>query len=78
VAKPARTKWQSLMTIVGIMILVGTEVFGIAIAGGWAIAGLFELGQTVQYILIALFSVFGAYILLALWRKSVSVEPISE
>ena len=77
-AKPARTNWQSLMTIVGIMILVGTEVFGVAIAGGWAIAGLFELGQTVQYILIALFSLFGAYVLLALWRKSVAVEPISE
>ena len=77
-ARPARTKWQSLMTIIGIMILVGTEVFGVAIASGWAIAGLFELGQTVQYILIGLFSVLGAYILLALWRKSVAVEPISQ
>jgi hypothetical protein len=77
-ARPTRTKWQSLVTIVGVMILVGTEVFGVAIAAGWAVAGLFELGQTVQYILMGVFSVFGGYLLLALWRQSVAVEPISE
>jgi hypothetical protein len=77
-AKPARTNWQRLTTIGGIMILVGTEVFGVAVAGGWALAGLLDLGPTVQYLLIGLFSVLGAYIMLALWRKSISIEPISE
>jgi hypothetical protein len=70
--------WQRLTTIVGIMILVGTEVFGVAVAGGWALAGLFELGTTVQYILMGVFSLMGAYIMLALWRKSTSIEPIVE
>ena len=48
------------------------------LAAGWAIAGLFELGSTFEYILMGLFSLIGAYILLALWRKAVAIEPISE
>ena len=75
-ARATRTNWQSLATIVGVMILVGTEVFGVALAAGWAIAGLFELGTTIQYILMGLFSLLGAYAMLALWRNSVAVEPI--
>jgi hypothetical protein len=77
-ARPTRTHWQNLVTIIGVMILVGTEVFGVALAGGWALAGLFELGTTLQYVLMGVFSLFGAYILLGLWRKAVSIEPISE
>jgi hypothetical protein len=78
VARPTRTNWNSFATILGVMILVGTEVFGVALAGGWAIAGLLELGSTLQYLLMGLFSLFGAYILLALWRKATAIEPISE
>jgi hypothetical protein len=58
------------------MILVGAEVFGVAISAGWAIAGLFELGDIVGYILIALFSLFALYVLVVLWRRCVAVEPI--
>ena len=43
-AQPTGTNWRNLITIISIMILIGTEVFGVAIAAGWAIAGLFELG----------------------------------
>ncbi|HLM39649.1 MAG TPA: hypothetical protein VK434_08665 [Microvirga sp.] len=59
------------------MILVGAEVFGVAISAGWAIAGLFELGDVVGYILIALFSLFALYVLVVLWRRCVAVEPLS-
>ena len=76
-ARATRTNWQSLMTLIGVMILVGTEVFGVALSAGWAIAGLFELGTAVEYILMGLFSLLGAYILYGLWRKAVSIEPIS-
>jgi hypothetical protein len=71
------TNWRNLITVVSIMILVGAEVFGVAISAGWAIAGLFELGDIVGYILIALFSLFALYILVVLWRRCVAVEPIS-
>ncbi|MET0429680.1 MAG: hypothetical protein ABW026_14440 [Microvirga sp.] len=60
------------------MVLVGVEIFGVALAGGWAVAGLFELGTTMGYVLMALFSLFGAYLLLILWRHCVAVEPLAE
>ena len=68
--------WRNLLTIVSVLILIGTEVFGIALAAGWAIAGLFELGDTASYILMGLFSLIGLYAMLALWRNSVAIEPI--
>ncbi|WP_230531472.1 hypothetical protein [Microvirga roseola] len=60
------------------MILIGTEVFGIAVAAGWAVAGLFELGDPVSYVLMVLFSLLGVYIMLGLWRRSVAIEPLTE
>jgi hypothetical protein len=35
------------LTYISVLILVGTEIFGIALAGAWAIGGLFELGDTI-------------------------------
>ncbi len=71
------TNWRNLITIISVLILVGTEVFGVALAGGWAVAGLFELGDTVAYVLMALFSGLGLWAMLGLWRNAVAVEPIS-
>lgn len=64
------------VTIVCAMILVGTEVFAIAIALGWALAGLFELGDTVSYALMSVFSLLGILLMLKLWRQATRVEPI--
>ncbi len=75
-ARSNETNWQNLITIVSVMILIGTEVFGVAAAAGWAIAGLFELGDTVGYALMGLFGLIAAYLMLILWRSSVAVEPI--
>jgi hypothetical protein len=69
--------WRNLITIVSVLILIGTEVFGVALAGGWAIAGLFELGETVRYILMGLFSLLGLWAMVGLWRHAVSIEPIN-
>ena len=69
-------RWDNLLTVVSVMILIGAEVFGIAVAAGWAIAGLFELGDIVSYVLMALFSLLGIYAMLVLWRRAVHVEPI--
>ncbi len=68
--------WRNLITIVSVLILIGTEVFGVALAGGWAIAGLFELGDVAAYVLMGLFSLLGLWAMLALWRNSVAIEPI--
>lgn len=77
-AQANRTNWRNVITIVSIMILIGTEVFGIALAAGWAVAGLFELGDTVSYVLMVVFSLLGAYIMLSLWRRSIAIEPLTE
>ncbi len=67
---------RNLVTIISVLILIGTEVFGVALAAGWAVAGLFELGQTMAYVLMGLFSLIGLYAMVGLWRSSVRVEPI--
>jgi hypothetical protein len=68
----------NLMTIVSVLILVGTEIIGVALAAGWAIAGLLQLGQTVSYILMALFSAAGLWALVQFARRAVLVEPIRQ
>jgi hypothetical protein len=67
---------RNLVTVLSVLILIGAEVFGLAVAAGWALAGLFELGDVVSYVLMALFSVLGLYAMLVLWRRAVHVEPI--
>ena len=67
---------RNLITVVSVLILIGTEVFGVALAGGWAVAGLFELGDPFAYVLMGLFSLLGLYAMLALWRNAVAIEPI--
>ncbi|MDB5646036.1 hypothetical protein [Methylobacterium sp.] len=67
---------RNLITIASMMVLVGTEVFAVAIAAGWALAGLFDLGDTVGHVLMALFSLFAAWVMLQLWRRATSIEPL--
>ena len=76
-APNSRARWGSFWTIVSVMILVGAEVFGVALAAGWAIAGLFELGDVVSYALMGLFSLIGLYAMILLWRRAIRVEPIN-
>lgn len=71
-----RNRTRNLVTVVSVLILIGTEVFGVALSAGWAIAGLFELGPTLAYVLMGLFSLIGLYAMVALWRSAVRVEPI--
>ena len=73
-ARPLNSR--HVLTIASMMLLVGVEVFGVAIAAGWALAGLFELGDVVGYALMALFSLFALYIMAQLWQRAVSVEPL--
>lgn len=56
-----------------LMVLIGIEVFAVALSGGWAVAGLFELGDTIGYVLMAVFGVVAAWLMLQLWRKAASV-----
>ena len=72
VSRPAHGR--SFLTIISVMILIGSEVFGVALAGAWALAGLFELGDVAGYVLMGVFSLGGLYLMVLLWRRAVAVE----
>ena len=65
---------KHVLTVISMMVLVGVEVFGVALSGGWAIAGLFELGDTVGYALMAIFGVCAAWLMLQLWQKAAVID----
>ena len=68
--------WQNLLTVISVLILIGAEVFGVALAAAWAIAGLLELGDAVSYALMGVLCLLGVYALVVLWRRAIIVEPI--
>ena len=46
-ADVAPINWTNAMTLISVAILVGTELVGAGAAAGWAIGGLFQLGETI-------------------------------
>ncbi|MDP3408683.1 hypothetical protein [Bosea sp. (in: a-proteobacteria)] len=73
-----RTNWRNLIMVVSLGILIAVELFGVALASGWALAGLFELGPIISYALMAVFSGFAAYGMLNLMRRVIKVERLTE
>ena len=73
-----RSNWRTLIMVVSLGILIAVELFGVALASGWALAGLFDLGPIVGYVLMAIFSGFAAYALLNLMRRVIKVEHLTE
>ncbi len=67
---------RNLTTVISLAILVGSEIFGVALAAAWAIAGWWNLGIMVERGLMGLFSLIGIYGLVVFLRKAVSVEPL--
>ena len=65
---------KHVLTVISMMVLVGVEVFGVALSGGWAIAGLFELGDTIGYVLMGIFGVGAAWLMLQLWQKAAVID----
>jgi hypothetical protein len=67
---------QNLITVVSVAVLVGTELVGLALAAGWAVAGLFQLGKVVEYGLMGIFTALAVYGLYLFVREAVRAEPI--
>ena len=72
-----RIRWQNVLTVLSAAILIGAEVFGAAFAGGWALAGLFHLGETGGYVLQSIFFVIGLFIMASFIRAARRVEPFT-
>jgi hypothetical protein len=68
--------WTNAITLISVAILVGTELVGAGAAAGWAIGGLFSLGQAITHALqgtLILLAVVGLFYFL---RAALAHEPI--
>ena len=67
---------RNLVTLISVAILVGVEFLGVAVAAGWALAGLFGLSQTLETVLMTAFGALGLYALIIFMRRAIAVEPL--
>jgi hypothetical protein len=75
-AEVAPINWTNAMTLIGVAILVGTELVGAGAAAGWAIGGLFQLGETITRILEAALILSALTGLFYFLRAAVAHEPM--
>ncbi|CAH1654397.1 conserved hypothetical protein [Hyphomicrobiales bacterium] len=67
---------KSLLTVGSAIVLVAVELLCVALAGGWALAGLFQLGTTIEYAFMGLFSLLALWGIVTFSRNALKVEPI--
>ena len=75
-ADVAPINWTNAMTLVSVAILVGTELVGAGAAAGWAIGGLFQLGEPLTHMLEGLLILTALTGLFYFLRAAVAHEPI--
>ncbi len=66
------------LTVISATILVGVEILVAGVAGGWAVAGMFGLGEIGAWILEGAGALLAVYFLVAFWRHANRVEPVIE
>lgn len=69
--------WPSVITVISAAILISAEVFGAAFGAGWALAILFDLGDTGAHIMQALLFAVGVFVMIAFVRNASRVEPFT-
>lgn len=62
------------LTVISASLFVGLEAVGTGLAAGWAIAGLSNLGQIGEYVLMALFCVLALYATYRYAQKAAQAE----
>ena len=73
-----RVIWLNVITVLSAAILIGTVTVGAGLATGWAVAGLFGLGDIGAYVLEALFGLGALAVIAAFVRAAVRIEPFVE
>ena len=76
--KPARINWTNLLTVGSACVLVGAMILALGFATGWALAGMFGLGEIGAWVLEVFFGGVALVGLVAFWRMAVRVEPVIE
>jgi hypothetical protein len=77
-ASPTRLNWSRLLTVGSATVLIAVEVIAGAVAGGWALAGLFGLGDIGAYVLEALGGLLALWVVVSFFRAANRHEPIFE
>ena len=75
-AEAAPINWTNATTLLSVAILVGTELVGAGAAAGWAIGGLFQLGETITHaleVILVLAALTGLFYFL---RAALAHEPM--
>jgi hypothetical protein len=75
-AEAAPINWTNATTLISVAILVGTELVGAGAAAGWAIGGLFQLGETITRALEAFLILAALTGLFYFLRAALAHEPI--
>ncbi len=74
--RAGQVNWGHVLTVTSATILVLTEILAVAIAAGWAISGLLNLGDIGEYGLMGLFSILALYASALYFRKAAQAEPL--
>jgi hypothetical protein len=75
-AEVSPINWTNAMTLISVAILVGTELVGAGAAAGWAIGGLFQLGEPVTRALEGVLILSALTGLFYFLRAAIAHEPI--
>ncbi len=76
VAASRPINWINAMTLLSVAVLVGTELVGAGAAAGWAIGGLFQLGELITHTLEAALVLLALTALYYFLRAALAHEPI--
>jgi hypothetical protein len=75
-AEAAPVNWTNAATLLSVAILVGTELVGAGSAAGWAIGGLFQLGEPITHALEGVLILAALVGLFYFLRAAIAHEPI--
>jgi hypothetical protein len=72
--RPVTSTWSSKLTYVSVLIIVGTEAYGIALALAWALGGYLELGQSITTVLYGIGFVIATGVMYQFARMSYGLD----
>lgn len=75
-AQGKKIKWRALITLIGAITLVGTELVGVSWAAGWALGGLLQMSQTFSLVAECIGALLGLFLVIAFTRAAIAHEPI--
>ncbi|MEP9369078.1 hypothetical protein [Xanthobacter sp. VNH20] len=72
-----KVKGRHMLTVVSATLFVACQTLASAIAAGWALGGLFNLGNIGEYVLMVLFAIPALYLTLIYARKAAQAEAVA-